>query len=212
MSAVVADPKSQTASKQIPSLEAAVRRGQHIVIRGSSWDDYIAWDARFDELGFGRVSYCDGVLEIMSLTKLHERVRRILSRLIEDYALSLGMILDSTGSATIGERSKDAGKEPDDSFWFDRPGTDNSPDLVTEIVVSSEAISKQPFYARFNIPELWVWENRKITIYLLNENADGYDSAEKSQIFPDLDMDLVEQCCKLETLGEAIKKFQATLG
>lgn len=185
--------------------------GRQVVMRGVSWEEYVAWNARFEELGYGRVSYCDGVLEIMSVTKLHERVRAIIGRLITDYALKIGKEPDSAGCATIGDRGKDAGKEPDDSFWFDRVGVEDDPDLVVEVVVSSEAISKQSFYARFGIPELWIWENGGITVYLLSTDQAAYEKSARSRIFPDLDLALIERCCQCASLGEAIREFQRVL-
>ena len=176
---------TKPSEEQKPSLEESVFGGKHWVMQGACWEDYESWDAHFSELGYGRVSYCDGVLEIMTLTKRHELVRRILSRLIEDYSFSEDISPDTAGSATIRKQSKDAGREPDDSFWFDREGPpedDDPPDLITEIVVTSEAISKQSFYARFGIPEMWIWESGKITIYLLKA---GWERIQKIKIEPD---------------------------
>lgn len=194
-----------------PSVERAVFLGQGVCFQDASWSDYQDWDRKFEALGFGRVSYCDGVLEIMSISKLHEKIKRILGRIIEDYAIHVGMNPDSAGSATIGDRAKDAGKEPDDSFWFDRDASENDPDLIVEVVVKSEAISKQNFYARFGIPELWVWENSQLTVYLLNETGDGYRESERSDLFPELDLAIVETCGEADNLGAAIREFQKSL-
>ncbi len=175
-----------------------------------TWDDYRRFDAHFEKLGFGRVSFFDGILEIMALSELHETIRATLEWLIQNYAIWQGMKIHTKGQATIGSRRKNAGKEPDGSFWFGRiPEPGEPADLVLEIVVSSPpGIDKLIFFARFAIPELWIWENERIQIHVLKKDGKGYKRAKRSQVFPDLDLAVLERCALLPELGQAVQEFR----
>ena len=204
MGTILNEPEARNAT-----ADQAVLRGMDVVLRGASWDDYVTWDRHFEELGYGRVAYCDGILEIMSISKLHEKIKTILHHIIVNYAIHIGRNPDSAGSATIGNRAKDAGKEPDDSFWFDREASGNTPDLIVEVVVRSEAIDKLNFYSRFEIPELWIWKDDKLKVYLLDGST--YQESGKSGLFPELDLKVVETCCEADNLGAAIREFREYL-
>ncbi len=199
-----------SAKTKLPNWDEAVAAGGHIVLYGTTWETYEQFDAYFEELSFGRVSYCDGILEIMPNSKLHERMKVNLARLIQDYALWMGHDFSSAGQATIGEQEKDASKEPDDSFWFNRE-MDERADLILEVVITSPAIEKQSFYARFGIPELWIWEDGRIQVWLLKKDGKGYKKSKRSQIFPNLDLRLMERCAQSEILSQAIREFRRGL-
>ncbi len=188
--------------------------GGHVVVYDTDWEAYQRFLAYFGEFGAIRVAFCDGILEIMGKESLsHGIVSRLLAHLIGAYAMMQDTTVISTGSALIGSEKKNAGKNPDEAFWFGRePEEGEGPDLVVEVVMSSEAISKQSFYARFDVPEFWIWEEGKISVYLLKANGKGYKASKRSRIFPDLDMKLVERCSRLKSLNAADAKFRKALG
>ena len=188
-----------------------VIQGGQVVLQDTDWDQYIRFREYFARRGFGRVSYCDGTLEIMSLSLLHERVSRMLTLIIFAWAEFKGLSIDCIGSATIGDREKDAGKQPDESFRLYDNEEDENPDLAIEVVVSSEAIDKLSFYARFGIREVWIWKDDKIAVHVLKKDGSGYRKARKSSSFPELDMKTVEQCTSCQQTSEGLAKFKKSL-
>ncbi len=195
------------------NLADVVVQGGHVIFRDSDWAGYERFAAYFQKLGYGQVAYCNGTLEIMgNESNPHEIVSRILEHLICIYASLLGKRMVSSGSALVGSQEKDAGKNPDESFWFDRePAPGEGPDLVVEVVVTTEAISKQTFYAKFNVPEIWIWEEGKLAVHHLTAEGDGYEIAANSRTFPDLDMKLVERCSNLDFVTDADREFRKGL-
>ena len=195
------------------NLAEAIARGGHIIFHDADWEGYERFSEYFNQLGYGRVAFCDGILEIMGNESLsHEMVSYILGHLIGNYSLLIGKEVIGSGSALIGSKEKNAGKNPDESFWFDREPVDGGgPDLVVEVVISTEAINKQSFYAKFQVPEFWIWEDSKLTVYLLKSDGKTYREAKSSRIFPDLDMELVESCSNLPTLNQADAAFRKEL-
>ena len=192
------------------NLAEAIAMGGQVIFHDADWDSYQRFKKFFENEGYGRVSYCDGTLEIMgNESQPHEIVCRIIGFLISQFAISQGREVYSTGSALIGSKQKDAGKNPDESFWFDRdPVESEGPDLVVEVVLTTEAISKQKFYAKFDVPEFWIWEEEKITVYLLKSGGKGYKKSKTSRVFPDLDMKLMERCSNMASLSKASAEFE----
>jgi Uma2 family endonuclease len=97
------------------------------------------------------------------------------------------------GSATLKKQSEQKGAEPDACFYVqtaDLVGTkeeidfetDPPPDVVVEIDIHHESISKFPIYAAFGVPELWRFDGERLTIYRLSEGQ--YVSSEASMAMP----------------------------
>ena len=59
---------------------------QRMVIHGVSWKDYVILREALDTPGL-RMTYCEGVLELMSPSRAHELWKKSAARLIEAYAL-----------------------------------------------------------------------------------------------------------------------------
>ncbi len=200
-------------SRPTANLAEAIAQGGHLIFRNADWDGYERFAAYFGKRGLGKVSYSNGILEVIGNESLsHELVSRLLGHLIGAYGILLGLNVFHSGGATIGSKEKDASKNPDESFWFDRePVANAGPDLVIEVVMTSEAIGKQEFYARFAIPELWIWEAGEIQVFLLKANGKGYKASKRSRMFPALDLKLVERCCQMGSLTEADAAFRAAV-
>ncbi|MFS8117508.1 MAG: Uma2 family endonuclease, partial [Microcoleus sp.] len=91
--------------------------------------------------------------------------------------------------------------EPDEAYCI---GTDKEfPDLVIEVIVTSGSINKLELYRRLNVREVWFWRNDKFSIYHLREEIPvefvsncGYELITKSELLPELDIDLLTECVK----------------
>ena len=60
--------------------------------------------------------------------------------------------------------------------------SDPPPDVVVEIDLHHESISKFPIYAAFGVPELWCYDGDTLTIYQLREGQ--YVASEASHSLP----------------------------
>tara|TARA_R110002096_G_scaffold4501_2_gene21039 strand:+ start:1121 stop:1756 length:636 start_codon:yes stop_codon:yes gene_type:complete len=204
-----AEPTSNQSDR--PVLEQMVFDGRHMVLHDADWDDYDRFTNRFEQLGYGRVSYCDDILEIVRSSDSQAKIRRILGRLVEDYSIRLSMDFERRSLSKIGFQHAKACKVADEAFWFGKnPDMGERPDLVLE-VVPSKAIYYDNFYARFRVPELWIWEYNQLSVYLLNDEETDYETSEESEIFPQLNITLVEYCAQLPSVTRAIREFRQGL-
>ncbi|ACK73117.1 protein of unknown function DUF820 [Gloeothece citriformis PCC 7424] len=152
--------------------------GQQILLVGVNWPDF---EAILNELGehrSSRMSYYQGTLEIMTPLPEHERVKVILGDLLKVLMDELNLNWESLGSTTFKGEKMGAGIEPDDCFYLQNYAlmigkdridlsVDPPPDLAIEVDVTSQTNLK--IYEALQVPEVWRYEQGKITIYLLQE-------------------------------------------
>lgn len=186
---------------------------QRIVVHDISWLQY---DSLLETLGDAagiRLAYLDGMLEIMSPSKLHERYGRGLGRLLSAYAEEHDLDLRAYGSATFRSEPKQKGAEPDECYVIgERPcAADGSevdrPDLVIEVAMSHHGIDKLAVYAGLGVPEVWFWRHGRIEVHRLGSS--GYQRVTTSGIFPDLDLALLSQLAQEANQTGAVKKLRA---
>jgi Uma2 family endonuclease len=106
------------------------------------------------------------------------------------------------GSATYRRRRKAKGAEPDTSFYVQNAArkigkrridleTDPPPDVVVEIDVSNESLSKFPIYAALGVPEIWLYDGQEARFYELAEQS--YREIPRSLAFPALTADALTE-------------------
>jgi Uma2 family endonuclease len=106
---------------------------------------------------------------------------------------------------TLESESKEVKREADESYELS-PNRER-PDLVIEVVVTSGGIDKLEAYKRLNIPEVWVWIDNQLSFYILGD--EGYQAAANSQLLPNLDVDLLNRCVKVDNHAQALREFRA---
>lgn len=149
------------------------------------------------------MTYCEGELEIIGIGLLHEMISSFLGSLLVSYFVIKRIRFTPTGAYTqkiepIVELQADL------SFAF---GNDPAKtDLCIEIVVTSGGVKKLKKYQLRAIPEVWFWEDGKISIDRL---VDGeYAQRDRSEWLPDLDIEHLEECLLIESQLDAILAFQ----
>jgi len=179
----------------VPSTHDDTPREDHIVVlRGMGWRDWVRLrDARGDQSA-PRLAYLDGVLQIMSPSRHHERIKSYLGRLVETWALETGVRLVPLGSWTLEAEERDAGAEPDECYQLGAVEK-SRPDLVVEVVWTSGGLSELPIYQRLGVPEVWTWRRGALHVHVLREGS--FVEVGQSEVFPGLDLQLV-----LSLLGE----------
>ncbi len=138
-----------------------------------------------------RISYLEGELELMSPSKEHERIKSYIGRLVEAYALERGIDLSPYGSWTLKSQPKKSGLEPDECYLVGDQSKD-TPDLVIEVVWTSGGIDKLEIYRRLGVGEVWIWKDSQIEVHVLRDQR--YRQADKSTLFPDLDLNSCVRC------------------
>lgn len=174
------------------------QRADRVLLHNISWQQFENILLELGETRGSRVAYCDGTLEIMTPLPEHEYYKEAISIAIQDFADELELDYESLGSTTWRKQLKMAGLEPDNCFYFQNErlirgqleydlNQDPPPDLALEIDLTSKSLGRFPIYARLGVPEIWSYEDGKITIYLLENNE--YQISEKSLALPKISVD-----------------------
>jgi len=182
-----------------------------MLIRGVPWKQYLILRETLDTPGV-RMTYCEGVLEIMAPSRAHEQNKKMVARLIELYAFLRRLPLHGYGSTTFRSEALARGAEPDECWCVGAPMTEAGfPDLVLEVIQSSPILDKLHIYEGFAISEVWLLQQGVIEIHKRNSEG-GYDHASSSLLLPGLDLTLVARFVGREDQDVALQEFAAELG
>jgi len=191
-----------------PSGERVPTADQRLVTYGVPWSNFEAQLALRGENPVPRIAFLDGTLELMSPSRDHERIKSYIGRLIETYALARDIDLSPYGSWTLKKQPKQAGLEPDECYLVGDQDRD-TPDLAIEVEWTSGGIDKLEIYRRLGVSEVWRWKDSRIEVRLLR--GQRYEIAERSSLFPDLDVQLLGSFLDHPTVLQAVKAFSAAL-
>jgi Uma2 family endonuclease len=180
---------------------------QRLVLHSVSWQQYENLLTVFGDRPGLRLIYLEGTLEIFMPSSEHERIKKIIARLLERYAEEMDIPLHGCGSTTFRQAATAQGLEPDESYCI---GTlKELPDLAIEINLTSGSIDKLAIYRGLGIPEVLVWQNNKLTFYDLRESIDI--EVTSSQFLPGLDFQLLARYIQPQNQPQAIKDFLAAI-
>lgn len=196
-------------SLPIPAGEYVPTADQRLVTYGVPWAHYEVQLALRGEAPVPRMAYLEGTLELMSPSKDHERVKSFIGRLVEIYALERDIDLSPYGGWTLKSAPKEAGAEPDECYIVGSDQSKEIPDLAIEVIWTSGGIDKLEIYRRLGVREVWFWNEGRIEIHVLRH--DHYERADRSLLFPDLDMDLLCSFLDRPTAMQAVRAFRDAL-
>jgi Uma2 family endonuclease len=150
-----------------------------------SWEQYLSLRETLEDHHL-RMTYAEGTLELMSPSLLHERIKSLLGRLLETYALAEDVRLYCGGGTTFRHHAAKRGLEPDECYWV---GRDEGayPHIVIEVALSRGIVDKLAIYATMQVREVWMWRGERLEVNVLG--PDGYAVAPRSVLLPDLDID-----------------------
>jgi Uma2 family endonuclease len=178
-----------------------------------SWQQYEAVLAKLEDDSHYRVTYLDGVLEIVSPSLRHEKLKKRLATLVEFYLIRKRIKHTPMGSPRVKKQLKKVGAEPDECYCI---GEEKSiPDLAIEVIITSGSIDKLETYRRLEVTEVWMWKVNQLTLYRLREETPseflethGYERIASSELLPELNIPLLEQCALISDQIEAIDFFE----
>jgi Uma2 family endonuclease len=169
---------------QAMAIPAAGFEGR-VLLHGVSWETY---EGLLKALGNDhpslRLTYLEGTLEIMTTSPRHERLKKLIARLLEAWAEEANVRLDGYGAATFRRAAAKRGLEPDECYALGELG--EAPDLAIEVVESHGDVDKLDVYAGLGVREVWYWEEGRLRIHVLKNGK--YLEATASELLPRLDV------------------------
>ena len=174
---------------------------QRVVLRSVRWETYIALTVE-SESGSGRMTYDQGVLEIMSPGMPHEIAKKLIGRMIETFTLCRGIEIRSSSSTTFKRSELQRGFEADESYYIQHANElrgvreiDLSihppPDLVIEIDMTNSSIPKEQLFAAMKIPEVWRYDGEALWMGRLYD--DNYQDLKQSVVLPGFPRELASK-------------------
>jgi Uma2 family endonuclease len=197
--------------------------GSEVVLRHQTWTDYEAMlTSRQDNAGIK--IYFDGCtqeIHLMAPLPEHGNKSDTLTDLVKVLLRKQGKDWHCFDPITL-KRQGLKGIEPDTCFYIDNREAilgksqidlefDPPPDLAIEI--DGTSLTKPTDYADIKVPELWIYRDRTLSIYLWVD--DQYQSSTVSEIFPNIPViellpHYIEMAWK-EGSSVAIRKFEEAI-
>ena len=160
-------------------LDRLSHQDQTLSFAGMNWADYEKFDSQ--EYPGYRVSYFNGVITLVSPSQNHEVIAEVINYLIVAYCEHTQLLYYPMRSTRLVNKPL-AGKEPDVSFSFG--SRKEIPDLAVEVIFSSGSINDLKKYQTLTVPEVWFWQDDRLTFYHLT--AGQYVEVAASVSLPDL--------------------------
>jgi Uma2 family endonuclease len=197
------------ATSKIPPGEHVPTADQRVVMHGVPWSHFEAMLALRGEKSVPRMTYLGGVLELMSPSKDHERIKSFLGHLVVTFAVETGIELSPYGSWTLKSAPREAGVEPDECYLIGADQSRDTPDLAIEVIWTSGGIDKLEAYRRLGVGEVWFWHDGALDVYLLVEGR--YERRDRSACLPQLDLRLVVSLLDRPSVTQAVRDFREAL-
>jgi Uma2 family endonuclease len=200
------------ATVQEPKKRVRRSLDDHLTLFDVSWKEYTDL-LRIMARRHLRITYDEGVLEIMTLSDEHEWTSRTWDLLIHHLALLLRQPIRGYGGMTFRRPRKRKGLAPDECYWIQNEAKVRGkrqidldevfpPDLIVEIDITSSSIDRIAMYEKLGVPEVWHWGQKGFEVLLLDDKR-HYTKKTKSLAFPGLTVaDLLPFIDKADKEGE----------
>jgi Uma2 family endonuclease len=182
------------------------------ILSGIQWDTYQNLVRDLESQPGMRLTYDDGILEILMPLPPHERYKKLLGRFVEVITEELGIEICSLGSTTWTREDLHKGLEADECYYIQNEllvrgkdtidlNIDPPPDLVIEVDSTSSSMNRLGIYAALGVPEVWQYDRDSLTIWSLVNQA--YQPREVSAVLPMFDIVVLRSFLELsQTMGE----------
>ncbi|MDZ8227403.1 MULTISPECIES: Uma2 family endonuclease [unclassified Nostoc] len=203
-----------------PVSQMRLAPGSTVNIEDMSWEEFESILQELGEKRSLRVAYSKSTLEIMVPLPEHEKSKDLISDIVKILLKIAGKSYEPFGSTTF-KRENTAGVEPDACFYIQNyqrmigrrklEPNDPPPDLAIETDVTSKTTLDA--YEAIAVPELWIYDSKKLKIYLLEDGH--YIESDNSPNFPNIPLTqiiaaTVERAWQVGTV-QALKEFEAAL-
>lgn len=183
---------------------------QYVHLHGVTWADYQRLLEIRGESAVPRITYVEGLIEIMSPSRSHDSIKSIIGRLVETFCLAQGIEFSTYGSWTLESKESERGAEADECWVIGEELEPERPDIAVEVVWTSGGINKLQVYRKLGVREVWYWKKETITVYALR--GDEYEPLARSELLPTLDLDhLATFINRGKTTSQIIRDYRASL-
>jgi Uma2 family endonuclease len=190
-------------------LESQLPADDIIVLRDATWADYQRLLEIRGEEPVPRLTYLEGVLELMTPSRPHEFIKSMIGRLIETWCLEHGVAITPYGSWTHESKEAERGAEPDECYVLDDTEDPERCDLAIEVVWSKRAIDKLEVYKKLGVKEVWIWKRGTIEMFSLR--ATEYVSIDGSALLPGIDVATLVRFIDVRPMTRAVTEYRAAL-
>ncbi len=192
------------------------------VLENVRWDTFIEL-AEQRSGSVPRMTFDEGVLELMSPRRQHENIGRLIGRMVETYTEVMDIEIQTVASTTFKRKDLQKAFEADESYYIEhaeliRPkeevdlSIDPPPDLVIEVEITSSAIQKLKLFAAMGVPEVWRHDGEQLQMFMLSN--DKYVPIETSRALGQLTAKIIDSfLVRRFDLGETaiIRQFRQSL-
>ncbi len=182
------------------------------LLTGIGWETYQALALDLAENPSKKLTYNQGILEIMTPLPEHELNKRFLGRIVETTTEFLGLEIFSLGSTTWSREDLQRGIEPDECYYITNEAIirgkldfdlniNPPPDLALEIDITSSSLDRLSIYASLGIGEVWRFDGEDLFIYVLQNGV--YELHDRSNVLSILTKkDVLRFLQKRKQMGE----------
>ncbi len=199
--------------------------GAMLVVHDVSWSEYEHLLVELEDRPGVRVTFDRGRLQAVSPLRRHEQNIKLIDNIALFTATALGLPLEQFGATTLRQGERKRGVEPDCCFYIanaDRVAgketldltVDPPPDIAVEIDMSTDSHAKLPIYAGLGVPEIWLYDGRRMRMLALRDDQSGYVDVLESKFLACLTAAVLERFLELsKTTGqtEVLRAFRAWL-
>ncbi|MBP0005681.1 MAG: Uma2 family endonuclease [Cyanobacteria bacterium SBC] len=194
-----------------------IQPGHQLLLEGIDWKQFKNILSELGEHRAARLSYSNGLLEIMVPLPEHEKAKEIIGDIIKILLNAQGLNYESLGSTTLKNERTTRAVEPDACFYIQNQAavigknrldlrTDPPPDLAVEIDITSR--TQFDNYQVLGVPELWRYSREGLQISLLQDGQ--YIESNSSLIFPDIPIiELVNRYIQQSQVSGSSQAIQA---
>ena len=207
---------------QVALQQMMVHPGEQLLLKDINWQELETILSELGENRASRLSYSNGVLEIMVPLPEHEKDKEIIGDMVKILLEALNIDFEPLGSTTFKNELMNQAVEPDACFYLKNYQAvigknrlnleqDPPPDLAIEIDITSRTQLEN--YRLLQVPELWRYTQDGLQINLLQGGK--YIESSVSPNFPHIPLvELINQYVKQsQEVGrsQAIRDFKISI-
>ena len=139
----------------------------------------------------------------MSPLPWHEKVKKLIGRMIELASLELMIPVSSLGSTTWKRRGLKKGLEADECYYVQHEhmirgkkrvdlDRDPPPDLAVEVDITHHPFDRPSVYAALRVNEIWRYDGKRVTFLKLS-NDGSYRPIDASEAIPALTPQVIDR-------------------
>jgi len=191
-----------TTTDPVPVVATTPRRrkpGHAVRIPNVPWEMYEQLLKAFSQKRNLKLTYDEGVLEIMVPSQEHEKDGEFLARMIVILTEEFGLPIQHGGSTTLKRKKMKKGLEPDKCFWITNAAKlagvkqldlniHPPPDLAIEVDVTRSSLDRFGIYRTLGVGELWRLDGDDLQFNTLGADQ-KYTQVSSSSVFPSITPD-----------------------